>query len=42
MPADLVVVTHQHFDHNQIGKCAKKLGCKIITNQRSSSWWQTQ
>ena len=32
-PADLVLVTHQHGDHNQIQLCAQKLGCRIITNE---------
>ena len=31
-PADLILVTHQHDDHNQIQKCAQKTGCRIITN----------
>ena len=31
-PADLILVTHQHPDHNQIGLVTKKPGCKIITN----------
>jgi len=22
-PADLILVTHQHYDHNQISRCAK-------------------
>ena len=31
-PADLVLVTHQHEDHNQIGLITKKAGCRVITN----------
>ena len=31
-PADLILVTHQHGDHNQIDKCEKKPGCRVITN----------
>jgi L-ascorbate metabolism protein UlaG (beta-lactamase superfamily) len=31
-PADLILVTHQHQDHNQINLCAKKKNCQIITN----------
>ena len=33
--ADIILVTHQHGDHNQIGKCAQKLGCRVITNRES-------
>ena len=32
MPADMILVTHQHSDHNKIGICAKKERCSIITN----------
>ena len=32
LPAVLILVTHQHRDHNQIDLCAKKENCKIITN----------
>lgn len=32
VPADLILVTHQHSDHNQVQLCAKKPGCKIISN----------
>ena len=31
LPADLVLVTHQHFDHNQVQKVIKKPGCRVIT-----------
>ena len=34
-PADIILVTHQHGDHNQINKCAKKSVCRIITNEES-------
>ncbi len=30
-PADLILVTHGHGDHNNVGLCAKKKGCRIIT-----------
>ena len=32
LPADIILVTHDHTDHNRIGKCAKKPDCRIITN----------
>jgi len=32
LPADIILVTHQHHDHNQIDLCAKKEECRIITN----------
>jgi len=31
-PADMILVTHQHSDHNQINLVAKKEDCTIITN----------
>jgi len=31
-PADIILVSHQHPDHNQVQLCAQKPGCKIITN----------
>ena len=31
-PADIILVTHQHHDHNKIQRCAQKPGCRIITN----------
>lgn len=32
VPADLILVTHQHHDHNKVGRCARKPGCPILTN----------
>jgi L-ascorbate metabolism protein UlaG (beta-lactamase superfamily) len=32
LPADLILVTHQHSDHNQTQLCAKKPDCRIISN----------
>lgn len=32
LPADIILVTHQHMDHNQIGMVAKKKNCRIIQN----------
>jgi len=31
-PADIILVTHQHSDHNRIKRCAQKQDCRIITN----------
>ena len=33
LPADLILVTHQHGDHNKVKRCAQKQGCRIITNR---------
>jgi L-ascorbate metabolism protein UlaG (beta-lactamase superfamily) len=33
LPADLILVTHQHYDHNAVEKPAKKPGCRIITEK---------
>lgn len=30
--ADLILVTHQHGDHNRIDRAAKKEGCRLIQN----------
>jgi L-ascorbate metabolism protein UlaG (beta-lactamase superfamily) len=30
IPADIILVTHQHGDHNQIDRVAKKASCTII------------
>jgi L-ascorbate metabolism protein UlaG (beta-lactamase superfamily) len=35
LPADLILVTHDHGDHNQIGLCAKKPDCRIITQKEA-------
>jgi L-ascorbate metabolism protein UlaG (beta-lactamase superfamily) len=32
IPADMILVTHQHDDHNQISLITQKPGCKIISN----------
>jgi L-ascorbate metabolism protein UlaG (beta-lactamase superfamily) len=34
-PADIILVTHQHVDHNKVGRCAKKPDCRIITNEEA-------
>ncbi|MDR0469460.1 MAG: MBL fold metallo-hydrolase [Peptococcaceae bacterium] len=31
-PADMILVTHQHDDHNQIGLITQKPGCTVISN----------
>ena len=33
MPADLILVTHGHHDHNKTELPVKKPGCKIITHE---------
>ena len=32
LPADIILVTHQHGDHNQIDKITQKDGCVVISN----------
>ena len=32
LPADIILVTHQHGDHNQIKLVTRKEDCRIITN----------
>jgi len=34
-PADVILVTHQHTDHNKISLCAQKPDCRIITNEEA-------
>jgi L-ascorbate metabolism protein UlaG (beta-lactamase superfamily) len=35
VPADLILVTHQHPDHNQVDLCTQKPGCQVITNEEA-------
>ena len=35
LPSDLILVTHQHSDHNKISLCTQKDGCRIITNREA-------
>jgi len=32
VPADLILVSHQHHDHNKIELCAQKPSCRVISN----------
>ena len=34
-PADLILVTHQHSDHNRVRRCTQNPGCRIITNNEA-------
>jgi len=34
-PADMVLVTHQHEDHNQVHLVTQKPGCRVITNKEA-------
>jgi L-ascorbate metabolism protein UlaG (beta-lactamase superfamily) len=34
-PADLILVTHQHRDHNQVQICARKQSYRVITNNEA-------
>ena len=35
LPADLILVTHQHSDHNKINRCVQKQTCRVITNKEA-------
>ena len=35
LPADLILVTHQHSDHNKVHLCTQKEGCRTITNKEA-------
>jgi L-ascorbate metabolism protein UlaG (beta-lactamase superfamily) len=35
VPGDLILVTHQHSDHNAVRLCAQKQDCRIITNREA-------
>jgi len=37
VPADLILVTHQHHDHNQVKRCVQKSGCRVISNVEALS-----
>ena len=34
-PADIILVTHDHSDHNKVQLCAKKRECRIITSKEA-------
>lgn len=36
-PADVILVTHGHGDHNKIGLVAQKSNCRVITNAEALS-----
>lgn len=36
-PADIILVTHQHFDHNRLDLIIKKPSCQIISNEQAIS-----
>ena len=31
-PADIILVSHQHGDHNKVELCAKKTDCRVISS----------
>jgi L-ascorbate metabolism protein UlaG (beta-lactamase superfamily) len=35
LPADIILVTHQHDDHNKIDLCRKNASCRLITNNEA-------
>ena len=35
LPADIILVTHQHYGHNKVKLCARKLDCRVITNKEA-------
>ena len=35
VPADIILVTHQHSDHNKIKLCTQKPDCRIISNEEA-------
>ena len=36
-PADVILVTHGHHDHNRIDRCARKPDCRVITHEEALS-----
>lgn len=37
VPADIILVTHQHDCHNQIDMVPKKAGCRVITDRQAQT-----
>ena len=37
LPADIILITHHHSDHNKIQKCVQKPGCRVISNKEALS-----
>jgi Predicted Zn-dependent hydrolases of the beta-lactamase fold len=37
LPADIILVTHSHRDHNKISRCKQNEGCRIITHKDALS-----
>ena len=35
LPADIILVTHRHMDHDRINLCVQNPGCRIITNKEA-------
>ena len=35
IPADIILVTHQHSDHNKTRLCPRNDGCQLITNKEA-------
>ena len=35
LPADIILITHQHGDHNRSDLCPQKPNCRIITNNEA-------
>ncbi len=35
IPADIILVTHQHMDHNQVDKITRKPSCALITEKEA-------
>jgi len=42
IPADIILVTHWHSDHNKVKLCSQKPNCRIITNKEALESGQHQ